>query len=94
MPKIEFDPLKSARNAQERGLSFERAADFDWEDAVVIADVRREYGEPRLVATGFIDGRLHVLCFVRIAGGIRVISLRRANVREVLGYEQAKTADG
>ena len=93
MPKIEFDLLKSARNAQERDLPFERAVDFDWDDAVVIADVRREYGEPRLVATGFLDGRLHVLCFVRIAEGIRVISLRRANVREVLHYEQAKTAD-
>jgi uncharacterized DUF497 family protein len=93
MPKIEFDPLKSARNAQERGLPFERAADFEWEAAMVAADTRREYGEARLVATGFLDGRLHVLCFIRIADGIRVISLRRANAREVLEYEQAKAAD-
>ncbi|MGH8706656.1 MAG: hypothetical protein ACREVD_01195 [Burkholderiales bacterium] len=40
-----------------------------------------------------MDGRLHVLCFVRIPDGIRVISLRKANRREVLEYEQAKTAD-
>ena len=93
MPKIEFDPLKSARNARERGLPFERVVDFEWEEAMVVADTRREYGEVRLVATGFLDGRLHVLCFVRIAEGIRVISLRRANGREVLEYEQAKAAD-
>jgi len=93
MSKIEFDPLKSARNALERGLPFERVVDFEWEEAMVVADTRREYGEVRLVASGFLDGRLHVLCFVRIAEGIRVISLRRANGREVLEYEQAKAAD-
>ena len=93
MASIEFDPRKSERNARERGLPFERATDFDWEDAVVIADVRRDYGETRLVATGFLDGRLHVLCFLRGARGIRVVSLRRANKREVLDYEQAKAAD-
>jgi len=94
MAKLEFDPLKSARNARERGLPFERAADFEWGHAVIVADTRREYGEARLVATGVLDGRLHVLCFVRILDGIRVISLRRANRREVLEYEQAKAADG
>ncbi len=93
MAKIEFDPHKSERNVQERGLSFERAGEFDWEDAVVIADVRRDYGEQRLVATGHLDGRLHVLCFLRIPDGIRVISLRKANGREVLEYEQTKAAD-
>jgi len=93
MAKIEFDARKSERNAQARGLPFERAAEFDWEDAVVVADVRRDYGEQRLVATGYLDGRLHVLCFLRIPGGIRVISLRKANKREVLEDEQAKAAD-
>jgi len=93
MAKIEFDARKSERNAVERGLPFERVADFEWEEAVVIADVRRDYGERRLVATGCLDGRLHVLCFVRIPDGVRVISLRKANKREVLEYEQAKTVD-
>ena len=93
MAKIEFDALKSERNAQTRGLRFERAADFDWGSAIVVPDVRRDYGETRLVATGFLDGRLHMLCFIRIPDGVRVISLRRANKREVLEHEQAKAAD-
>jgi len=93
MAKIEFDQSKNERNVRERGLPFARAADFDWADAVVTADVRREYGERRLVATGFLDGRLHVLCFRRIPQGIRVISLRKANKREVLEHEQAQAAD-
>jgi hypothetical protein len=32
--KIEFDPAKSARNAKERGLSFELVADLDWNAAI------------------------------------------------------------
>jgi uncharacterized protein len=40
---ITFDPAKDARNIAERGLSFARVADLDWETAVVIADVRRDY---------------------------------------------------
>lgn len=91
--RLEFDPVKSERNGRERGLPFERAADFDWEDAIVVPDVRREYGETRLIATGLLDGRLHVLCFSRIEGGIRVISLRKANRREALEHGQAKAAD-
>jgi uncharacterized DUF497 family protein len=91
--RLEFDPIKSERNARERGLPFERAADFEWQSAIVVADMRRDYGEARLVATGLLDGRLHVLCFGRIEDGIRVISLRKANRREVLEYGQAKAAD-
>lgn len=91
--RLEFDPVKSARNARERGLPFERAADFEWEDAIVVPDVRRDYGETRLIATGLLDGRLHVLCFSRIEGGVRMISLRKANRREVSEYGQAKAAD-
>lgn len=91
--RLEFDPAKSERNARERGLPFERAEHFEWPSAIVAADVRRDYGETRLVATGMLDGRLHVLCFSRIEDGIRVISLRKANRREVLEYGQAKTTD-
>jgi uncharacterized protein len=38
------------------------------------------------VALGQIGERLHVLCFTPIEGGIRVISLRKANDREVSRY--------
>lgn len=88
--KIIFDPLKSARNAAERDLPFERAADFEFDTALIDVDGRRDYGEVRYVALGFLDGRLHVLCFCKVPGGIRAISLRRANRREIKSYEQAR----
>lgn len=31
--KIDFDPVKNARNIRERGLSFDRVAEFDFETA-------------------------------------------------------------
>ncbi len=84
---IEFDPAKNERNILERGLSFERAADFDFDTAVVWPDTRKPYPEVRYVALGLLDTRLHVLCFTPAAGGIRVISFRKANSREVKDYE-------
>ena len=86
--KIEFDPAKNERNIRERGLSFDMAAEFAWDGALVIEDDRRDYGERRFRAFGFIGDRLHALVFTPREGGIRVISLRRANQREVKSYEQ------
>ena len=85
---IEFDEAKSRRNARERGLPFERAAEFEWESAFYEADARRNYGERRIVAVGFLEERLHVLCFTPIEDGVRIISFRKANRREVKAYEQ------
>ena len=87
---IAFDPAKNARNIRERDLSFERVAEFDFETALLWEDVRKAYPEPRYVALGQIDGRLHVRCFTPIREGIRVISLRKANPREVSHYEAAR----
>ena len=87
--KIEFDPAKSEKNVRERGLSFLKAADFDFVTAVRVEDKRRDYKETRIVAYGFIGVRLYVLCFKPIRGGVRIISLRKANKREIKKYEEA-----
>lgn len=91
--RIEFDPAKSERNRRERGLPFERATDFDFSIALIAIDERRDYGEARYVALGPLDDRLHVLCFTETLEGIRVISLRKANAREVARYAKSKAAD-
>jgi uncharacterized DUF497 family protein len=49
---ITFDPAKSDRNIRLRQLSFERAADFDFETALIDIDRRWDYGETRIVALG------------------------------------------
>lgn len=90
---IEYDGAKNDKNIAERGLSFERAADFDFDTAVIEQDERKPYPEARFVALGFLDVRLHVLCFSPVADGIRVISFRKANSREVKDYEQSRPTD-
>jgi uncharacterized DUF497 family protein len=62
---------------------------FDWEGAVFLEDTRFEYPERRFIGLGKIGQRLHVVCFTPIQGGIRVISLRKANAREIRRYEKA-----
>ena len=85
--KIDFDAIKNAKNIRERGLSFERVAEFDFETAQFTLDTRHDYGETRYRALGFIEQRLYALVFVKIVNGIRVISFRKANQREVKHYE-------
>jgi uncharacterized protein len=87
--KIAFDPAKNERNIQERGISFELAAEFDFETATYIEDVRKDYSEVRIRALGFVGNRLHALVFTMRGATLRVISLRKANRKEVKGYEEA-----
>ena len=65
---------------------------FDWDSALLAEDTRLEYPERRFVAVGYIGDRLHVVCFTPIEGGVRVISFRKANDREVRRYEE-ETSD-
>ena len=90
---ISFDQAKNDWNIRVRGLSFLAVTDFDFENALYIVDDRRDYGELRYVALGMLHGRLHVLCFVETGEGIRVISFRKANAREVKRYEETQIID-
>ncbi len=65
------------------------AADFAWTTALVIADTRHNYPEPRFLAHGLIGDRLHAIVFTPTAVGVRVISFRKANAREIKRYAQA-----
>jgi uncharacterized DUF497 family protein len=87
MVAISFDSAKNERNVAIRGISFERAVAFEWDSALIVEDTRKDYGERRFQALGLIDGRLHVLVFTPRADRTHVISLRKANGREVRRYE-------
>ena len=92
--EIIFDPAKSNANARRRGLPFSVARDgFDWTAAQVVEDTRRDYGERRYRAIGYIGERLHALVYAPRAGALRIISLRKANRREERRYAtQTETA--
>ena len=80
---ITFDPEKNARNIAECGPSFERVAELDWDMAVIVQDMRRDYGEPHLRVMKLLDGRLHAAVVTPRGADLRVISFRRASRREV-----------
>lgn len=87
--EIEFDPVKDQANQAKHGLSLADASGFDFSTAHIEIDDRFEYGEIRIYALGLIGTRVHALVFTETAKGIRAISLRKANQREVKRYEQS-----
>jgi uncharacterized DUF497 family protein len=88
---ITYDPNKNETNIAERGLSFEAVRDFEMAGALIVEDIRKAYPERRFQALGYIGDRLHMLVFTPRNGKVHVISLRKANPREVRQYEQAKS---
>lgn len=50
--------------------------------------MRRDYGEHRMVAIGYIGLRLYGVVYVDRDGRRRIISLRKANSREEARYAE------
>lgn len=90
--RIEFDPVKDQANVAKHGVPLSLAAELDWDHALVWVDVRRDYGEVRMIALAPKTGILYCAAFVDRGVVRRVISLRRANRREVKHYVQAVKA--
>jgi uncharacterized DUF497 family protein len=86
--QIEFDATKDAANQRKHGVSLAVAADLDWDSALVWQDSRKAYGEERQSALALLQcqGRLYFVAFVDRGDMRRVISLRKANAREVKDY--------
>jgi uncharacterized DUF497 family protein len=83
----EFDPDKDRRNiAKHRGVSLADVDGFDWETARIRQDSRQHYPEARFEAIGCIEDRVYVLVFCLRGEAVRIISLRKANLREVKRY--------
>jgi uncharacterized DUF497 family protein len=86
---ITFDPLKDAINRIQHGVSLDLAREIAWDDAVLRVDERRDYGEVREIGVVPIRGRMFCVVFTLRNESRRIISLRRANDREIDRY--AKT---
>lgn len=81
--RYEWDADKAEANIAKHGVAFEAVYRFDWSSAVEAEDTRYDYGETRMQALGKIGDRYHVLVYVSRDDRIRVISLRKANRREL-----------
>ena len=86
--KIAFDPAKDVTNQAKHGVSLILAEQFDWETALIWKDERKDYGEDRMLALALMGSRLYSVAFVDRRNMRRIISLRKANSREVKRYAE------
>lgn len=87
--RIEFDPAKDTGNQAKHGVSLSLAEELDWDAALVWVDDRYEYGESRMIALAPRTETLYYVAFVERGEARRIISLRRANRREVKHYVES-----
>lgn len=90
---IDFDPGKDVTNLSKHGVSLAAAAELDWDAALAWIDDRADYGEVRIVALAPIGDRLFFVAFVDRSESRRIISLRRANRREIKHYVRSIQED-
>lgn len=84
---FDWNPAKAASNLNKDNISFEIATEiFLDEYRVTIPDTRFNYGENRLITTGYIKSRLHVVVHTNEEDEIRLISARKANKREIKNH--------
>ena len=83
---IIFDPDKDTKNIDKHGVSLELASHLEWDSALIWTDTRQAYGEPRECALALLAARVYFVAFVDRADSRRIISLRKANPREVNRY--------
>lgn len=77
-----WDEEKRAKTLAERGLDF-ADAERVFEDVIATGeDTRKDYGERRFIAVGYLEGRMVVVVWTPRGGGRRIISMRKANERE------------
>lgn len=88
--EFEWDEEKDAANRAKHGVSLAEAALLDWASAYDRFDSRNDYGETRIRSLVPLQKRVY-LCVYTVRGrAYRIISLRKANLREVREYENAR----
>ncbi|CDG48936.1 Protein of unknown function (DUF497) family protein [Serratia symbiotica SCt-VLC] len=86
--KIEFDQSKRERTLLERGIDFARASEVFAGVHFTSEDNRQDYGEVRQITVGKLDARLVVLVWTPRRHSRRIISMRKANEREIKRFEK------
>jgi uncharacterized DUF497 family protein len=84
----EWDEAKRQENLDKHQIDFATIEEFDWPNAVIEQSPRG--GELRYMARGFINRRMHTVIYTRRGRNRRIISLRKANPREMNEYDQAR----
>ena len=80
--RITFDPIKREKALAERGLDFADAVLVFEGVTLEVEDIRKEYGEVRIICYGMLAGRMVVVGYTPRGADRHVFSMRKANERE------------
>jgi len=85
--KIAYDVQKDKINiSKHQGVSLSKANQIEWDTLYAKQDKRFDYGETRMIGYAFIGSRLYCVIYTDRDNCRRIISLRKANRREVKNY--------
>lgn len=84
---IEFDDAKRQIALFTRGLDMARANEIFDKSHLDQIDVRQDYGEIRIRTFGYLDKQPVFIVWTYRGNIKRIISMRRANEREIKKYE-------
>ena len=86
---VEFDPEKDGANLEKHGVSLSFGAEVLADsDRLDVLDVRFDYAEERCICYGAVAGRVWVCVYTYRGERLRIISVRKANDREIRRYRQ------
>ncbi|QWE05143.1 BrnT family toxin [Polynucleobacter sp. JS-JIR-II-50] len=86
--KFTYDSAKNDLNLSKHGPPLSDAKLLDWNASYNWVDQRKDYGEERRIALIPNNQRVYCVVYVESKIAIRIISLRKANAREVNFYEE------
>lgn len=84
--EITYDTNKNAINIEKHGVSLSDAGLLEWDLLWVEQDKRHDYDEIRMLGFAPIGSRVYCIVYTDRGDARRIISLRKANRREVKCY--------
>lgn len=85
--ELTWDETKRQRTLAERGLDFADAVEVFKGIHLSFPDERKDYGEPRFITVGLLKGRMVVLVYSPRDDARHIISMRKANDREIKKFQ-------
>ena len=86
--EIVWDESKNRLNVEKHMLDFADALEVLESPHLVCEDRRKDYGEQRFVAVGYLRCRMVVIIYTMRKSIYRIISMRKANAREQKTYKK------
>jgi len=84
--QYEWDEAKRQANIQKHRIDFVGIEKVFAVQTITILDDRVDYGEPRFITVGLLQGRVVVIAHTETDEVVRIISVRKATKHEEISY--------